>query len=151
MQTLEQKVSDLITPILNDLGFQLWGIKYIRNPKRSTLQIFIEKEGGVTIDDCQEASLQINSILDVEDVIKSAYHLEVSSPGMDRILFTFEQLSAYVGKQISLEVSLPVANRKRFRGTLEKIDGDILVMNVGNEVYEIAYPNVSKAQVVPVF
>lgn len=151
MQTLEQKVSDLITPILNDLGFQLWGIKYIRNPKRPTLQIFIEKEGGVTIDDCQEASLQINSILDVEDVIKSAYHLEVSSPGMDRILFTFEQLSAYVGKQISLEVSLPVVNRKRFRGTLEKIDGDILVMNVGNEVYEIAYPNVSKAQVVPVF
>lgn len=151
MQTLEQKVADLITPVLDEVGVVLWGIRYIRNPKRPTLQIFIEKEGGVTIDDCQEVSLQINSLLDVEDLIKSAYHLEVSSPGLDRILFTFEQVCAYVGKEITVELSLPIANRKRFRGILERIDGDILVMKVDNETFEIAYPNVNKAQVIPVF
>ena len=89
LQTIEQKVASLITPVLEELGINLWGIKFIRNPKRPTLQIFIDKEEGVTVDDCQEVSLQINGILDVEDLFKSSYNLEVSSPGLDRILFTF--------------------------------------------------------------
>lgn len=151
LQTIEQKVASLITPVLEELGINLWGIKFIRNPKRPTLQIFIDKEEGVTVDDCQEVSLQINGILDVEDLFKSSYNLEVSSPGLDRILFTFEQLCSYLGKQISVEVSMPVGNRRRFRGLLARVEGDIIVMKLDDVEYEIAYQNVSKAQVIPVF
>ncbi len=151
MQTTEERVAELITPILADLGISLWGIKLIRNPKRTTLQIFIDKEGGVTVDDCSEVSLQINGVLDVADLFSHAYNLEVSSPGLDRILFTFEQVCAYVGKEITVEVSMPLINRRRFRGILEKVEGDVLFLKVDQEVIEIAYPNISKAQVIPVF
>lgn len=151
LQTIEQKISELIAPILEDLKISLWGIKLIRNPRRTVLQIFIDKEGGVTVDDCSEVSLQINGVLDVEDIFRNSYNLEVSSPGLDRILFTFEQLLAYVGKEMVVEVSMPVANRRRFRGTLLKVEGDTLFLQVDQDVYEIAYPNVSKAQIIPVF
>ncbi len=151
MQTIEQKISELIAPILEDLGISLWGIKLIRNPRRTVLQIFIDKEGGVTVDDCSEVSLQINGVLDVEDLFRNSYNLEVSSPGLDRILFTFEQLLAYIGKEMVVEVSMPVANRRRFRGTLQKVEGDTLFLQVDQDVYEIAFPNVSKAQIIPVF
>lgn len=151
LQTIEQKISELIAPILEDLGISLWGIKLIRNPRRTVLQIFIDKEGGVTVDDCSEVSLQINGVLDVEDLFRNSYNLEVSSPGLDRILFTFEQLLAYIGKEMVVEVSMPVANRRRFRGTLQKVKGDTLFLQVDQDVYEIAFPNVSKAQIIPVF
>jgi ribosome maturation factor RimP len=151
LQTIEQKISELIAPILEDLGISLWGIKLIRNPRRTVLQIFIDKEGGVTVDDCSEVSLQINGVLDVEDLFRNSYNLEVSSPGLDRILFTFEQLLAYIGKEMVVEVSMPVANRRRFRGTLQKVEGDTLFLQVDQDVYEIAFPNVSKAQIIPVF
>lgn len=150
LQTIEQTVAEVVTPVLEDLGISLWGVKLIRNPKRTVLQIFIDKEGGVTIDDCTEVSLQINNVIDVADLFKNPYYLEVSSPGLDRILFTFEQLSKYVGKEMNIEVSMPISNRRRFRGFLQKIEGDTLFLLVDKDVYEIAYPNVSKAQLIPV-
>lgn len=150
LQTIEQTVAEVVTPVLEDLGISLWGVKLIRNPKRTVLQIFIDKEGGVTIDDCTEVSLQINNVIDVADLFKNPYYLEVSSPGLDRILFTFEQLSMYVGKEMNIEVSMPISNRRRFRGFLQKIEGDTLFLLVDKDVYEIAYPNVSKAQLIPV-
>ena len=151
MATIEQRVAELVAPVLEEKGIELWGIKLINNPKRTTLQIFIDKkEGGVTIDDCTEVSLELNGIMDVEDLFNHPYYLEVSSPGLDRYLFTFEQVCAYVGREMTVEVSMPIANRRRFRGILEKTEGDILFLKVDNDVYEIAYPNVSKAQLIPV-
>ena len=126
-------------------------MKLINNPKRTTLQIFIDKkDGGVTIDDCTNVSLELNGIMDVEDLFNHPYFLEVSSPGLDRYLFTFDQVCAYTGREMNVEVSMPIANRRRFRGILEKVDGDLLFLKVDNDVYEIAWPNVSKAQLIPV-
>jgi ribosome maturation factor RimP len=151
LNTLEQRVADLVIPIAEELELSLWGVKVIRNPKMTTLQIFIDKESGVTIEDCEKFNSQISNILDVEDLFSSKYYLEVSSPGLDRTLFTFEQVSMYVGREMNIEVSMPIANRKRFRGVLEKIEGDVLYLLVDKEVFEIAYPNVNKAQLIPVF
>ena len=151
MATIEQRVAELVAPVLEEKGIELWGVKLINNPKRTTLQIFIDKkDGGVTIDDCTEVSLELNGIMDVEDLFNHPYFLEVSSPGLDRYLFTFEQVCAYIGREMNVEVNMPIANRRRFRGVLEKVDGDLLFLKVDNDVYEIAYPNVSKAQLIPV-
>ena len=151
MATIEQRVAELVAPVLEEKGIELWGVKLINNPKRTTLQIFIDKkDGGVTIDDCTNVSLELNGIMDVEDLFNHPYFLEVSSPGLDRYLFTFDQVCAYTGREMSVEVSMPIANRRRFRGILEKVDGDLLFLKVDNDVYEIAWPNVSKAQLIPV-
>ncbi|WP_405329391.1 ribosome maturation factor RimP [Ruminobacter sp.] len=151
MATIEQRVAELVAPVLEEKGIELWGVKLINNPKRTTLQIFIDrKDGGVTIDDCTNVSLELNGIMDVEDLFNHPYFLEVSSPGLDRYLFTFEQVCAYIGREMNVEVSMPIANRRRFRGVLEKVDGDLLFLKVDNDVYEIAWPNVSKAQLIPV-
>lgn len=144
-------MAELVAPVLEEKGFELWGVKLINNPKRTTLQIFIDKkDGGVTIDDCTNVSLELNGIMDVEDLFNHPYFLEVSSPGLDRYLFTFDQVCAYTGREMNVEVSMPIANRRRFRGILEKVDGDLLFLKVDNDVYEIAWPNVSKAQLIPV-
>ena len=144
-------MAELVAPVLEEKGIELWGVKLINNPKRTTLQIFIDrKDGGVTIDDCTNVSLELNGIMDVEDLFNHPYFLEVSSPGLDRYLFTFEQVCAYIGREMNVEVSMPIANRRRFRGILEKVDGDLLFLKVDNDVYEIAWPNVSKAQLIPV-
>lgn len=151
MATIEQRVAELVAPVLEEKGIELWGVKLINNPKRTTLQIFIDrKDGGVTIDDCTNVSLELNGIMDVEDLFNHPYFLEVSSPGLDRYLFTFEQVCTYIGREMNVEVSMPIANRRRFRGVLEKVDGDLLFLKVDNDVYEIAWPNVSKAQLIPV-
>lgn len=151
MATIEQRVAELVAPVLEEKGIELWGVKLINNPKRTTLQIFIDrKDGGVTIDDCTNVSLELNGIMDVEDLFNHPYFLEVSSPGLDRYLFTFDQVCAYTGREMNVEVSMPIANRRRFRGILEKVDGDLLFLKVDNDVYEIAWPNVSKAQLIPV-
>jgi len=151
LATIEQRVAELVAPVLEEKGIELWGVKLINNPKRTTLQIFIDrKDGGVTIDDCTNVSLELNGIMDVEDLFNHPYFLEVSSPGLDRYLFTFEQVCAYTGREMNVEVSMPIANRRRFRGVLEKVDGDLLFLKVDNDVYEIAWPNVSKAQLIPV-
>ena len=144
-------MAELVAPVLEEKGIELWGVKLINNPKRTTLQIFIDrKDGGVTIDDCTNVSLELNGIMDVEDLFNHPYFLEVSSPGLDRYLFTFEQVCAYIGREMNVEVSMPIATRRRFRGVLEKVDGDLLFLKVDNDVYEIAWPNVSKAQLSPV-
>lgn len=151
MATIEQRVAELVAPVLEEKGIELWGVKLINNPKRTTLQIFIDKkDGGVTIDDCTNVSLELNGIMDVEDLFNHPYFLEVSSPGLDRYLFTFDQVCAYTGREMNVEVSMPIANRRRFRGILEKVEGDLLFLKVDNDVYEIAWPNVSKAQLIPV-
>lgn len=144
-------MAELVAPVLEEKGIELWGVKLINNPKRTTLQIFIDKkDGGVTIDDCTNVSLELNGIMDVEDLFNHPYFLEVSSPGLDRYLFTFDQVCAYTGREMNVEVSMPIANRRRFRGILEKVEGDLLFLKVDNDVYEIAWPNVSKAQLIPV-
>ena len=151
MKAIEEKIAELIEPVIRDLGIALWGIRIIRNPKRTILQIFIDREGGVTVGDCEEVSRQINGVIDVADIFKYSYYLEVSSPGLDRFLFNLDQVRAYLGKSVSLELSLPVENRRRFRGILKNIDGDILEIETDGKLYQIAYPNVSKAQLVPEF
>lgn len=111
-----QRVAALAEPVLADLGFRLVRVK-MSGP---TLQIMAERpDGTFTIDDCEAVSRAMSPILDVEDVVASRYHLEVSSPGIDRPLVRPSDFESWAGHEVKVEMAVPVAGRKRFKGTLE--------------------------------
>lgn len=148
---LEEKIVQLVRPTIESLGFELWGCEYIPAGKHSTLRIYIESETGVTVDDCGRVSRQISALMDVEDPIASAYMLEVSSPGMDRLLFTPEQFKTYEGEMIQVRTSSPVMGRKRFKGVMSQVNEQNIVVEVDGEPYELAYDLIDKANLVPQF
>lgn len=110
------RVAALAEPVLADMGYRLVRVKMTG----STLQIMAERpDGTFSIDDCEKVSRALSPMLDVEDVISSRYHLEVSSPGIDRPLVRAEDFESWAGHEAKIEMAVPVAGRKRFRGTLE--------------------------------
>jgi ribosome maturation factor RimP len=111
-----QRVAALAEPVLADMGFRLVRVK-MSGP---TLQIMAERpDGTFSIDDCEAVSRALSPLLDVEDVIPSRYHLEVSSPGIDRPLVRPTDFEAWAGHEVKIEMAVPVAGRKRFKGNLE--------------------------------
>ena len=111
-----QRVVALAEPVLADLGFRLVRVKL----SGATLQIMAERpDGTFTIEDCEAVSRAMSPILDVEDVVPSRYHLEVSSPGIDRPLVRASDFESWAGHEVKIEMAVPVAGRKRFKGNLE--------------------------------
>ncbi|MGE0149132.1 MAG: ribosome maturation factor RimP [Parvibaculaceae bacterium] len=110
------RVAKLVEPVLEGLGFRLVRVRM----SGATLQIMAERpDGSFTIDDCERASRAVSPVLDVEDVISSRYFLEMSSPGIDRPLVRAEDFERWAGHEVKVEMAVPQAGRKRFRGILE--------------------------------
>lgn len=111
-----QRVAGIVEPVIENLGFRLVRVKMIG----SALQIMAERpDGTFSIDDCEAVSRAVSPILDVEDPISSRYHLEVSSPGIDRPLVRPQDFESWAGHEAKIEMAHPVAGRKRFKGALE--------------------------------
>lgn len=151
MATLEQNLKEMLTPAIEDLGCELWGIECQRAGRFMTVRLFIDKEGGVGIEDCADVSRQVSAILDVEDPIADKYNLEVSSPGLDRPLFTLAQFERFVGQDVSIHLRIPVADRRKWQGKLEKVDNDMITLVVDDQEQVFVFGNVQKANVVPKF
>ncbi|WP_109843192.1 ribosome maturation factor RimP [Aggregatibacter aphrophilus] len=151
MATLEQKLQELVQGSVEDLGCELWGIECQRVGRYLTVRLFIDKEGGVTIEDCADVSRQVSAVLDVEDPIADKYNLEVSSPGLDRPLFTLNQFERYLGQEILLHLRIPVADRRKWQGQLAKIENDMITLIVDGKEQVLAFGNIQKANVVPKF
>ncbi|MFZ7203378.1 ribosome maturation factor RimP [Avibacterium avium] len=151
MATLEDKLSDLLKGSIEDLGCELWGIECQRAGRFLTVRIYIDKEGGVSVDDCADVSRQVSAILDVEDPIADKYNLEVSSPGVDRPLFTLEQYQRYIGEEIVVHLRIPVLERRKWQGKLEKIENDMITLLVDGQPQVLVFGNIQKANVVAKF
>jgi ribosome maturation factor RimP len=139
---------ELLEPAVTVFGLELWGLEFHVGGKRAQLRVYIDSENGVTVDDCAKVSRQISSVLDVEDPIKSEYVLEVSSPGIDRPLYTLEQYRSYIGSLIKLQLRFPFEGRRNFTGQLTGVEGDEVVIVVDNHEYLFPLASVDKAQVV---
>lgn len=148
MATREETIRKIVEPVVAALGFQLWGIEYMGQGRHTMLRIYLDKEGGINIEDCAEASRHISSILDVEDPISSEYTLEVSSPGLDRVLFTLEQMQQYKGATVKVRLTENFEGRRNFSGTLKDIVNGELVLQVDDNQYVFPYELVEKANVV---
>ncbi|WP_455488401.1 ribosome maturation factor RimP [Haemophilus sp.] len=151
MATLEQNLQEMLQGAVEDLGCELWGIECQRAGCFMTVRLFIDKEGGVTVDDCADVSRQVSAILDVEDPIADKYNLEVSSPGLDRPLFTLPQFERYVGQDISVYLRIPVMERRKWQGKLERIENDMVTLIVDDQEQVLVFGNIQKANVVAKF
>lgn len=145
---MQDRLNNLIKSTTEGLGFQLWGYEYRPHSESALLRIFIEKESGIGVDDCAKVSRQIGAALDVEDLIPVAYILEVSSPGIDRVLFYPEQYAAYIGKQAKIRTRIAVDDRRNFRGTLEKISETHVSILIDNKVYDIPFDVIDRTRLV---
>ena len=151
MATLEQNLQEMLQGAVEDLGCELWGIECQRTGRFMTVRLFIDKEGGVTVDDCADVSRQVSAILDVEDPIAGKYNLEVSSPGLDRPLFTLPQFERYIGQDIAVHLRIPVMERRKWQGKLERIENDMVTLIVDGQEQVLVFGNIQKANVVAKF
>jgi ribosome maturation factor RimP len=148
MATREETIRKIVEPVVAALGLQLWGIEYHGQGRHTLLRVYLDKEGGINIEDCAEASRHISSILDVEDPISSEYTLEVSSPGLDRTLFTLEQMKQYLGATIKLRLTENFEGRRNFSGILKDVVNDELVLVADDNQLVFPFELVEKANVV---
>lgn len=149
-------LEEIIEPIVTGLGCTLWGLQYLPQGKQSLIRLYIDKEGGnggveggVTIDDCERVSRQVDAVLSVKRLVAEGYTLEVSSPGLDRILFTQSQYRDQIGKTITVRVIAPIEGRRNFKGTLLEVLEEALVLNIETGSVKIPFKDITEARVVP--
>ncbi|RAW99817.1 ribosome maturation factor RimP [Photorhabdus sp. HUG-39] len=150
LSTLEQKLTAMISAPVEALGFELVGLEFIR-ARVSTLRIYIDSENGITVDDCADVSHQVSAVLDVEDPISVLYNLEISSPGLERPLFTAEHYQRFIGEEVSLVLRIAMQNRRKWLGIIKTVDGEIITVTVDGKDEVFALSNIQKANLVPHF
>ena len=147
----EAQIEALLEPVVALENCDIWGVEYLSQGRHSKLRLYIEKDDGVSVDDCARVSRRVSDVLDVEEVLPGAYTLEVSSPGMDRILFKPEQFADCVGERIDVRLSYPFEGKKRIVGVLSGIEDGEAVVRVDQDEYLLPLENVQRARVVPQF
>lgn len=145
----DQQITDLLGATIEALGFELWGVEYLSQGRHSLLRIYIDAEQGITVEDCALVSQQVGSVLDVEDPITGEYTLEVSSPGMDRLLFRLDQYPGFAGEVVELRLRTPFEGRRKFKGVLTGIEGEDVVIRVDDHEYLLPHSAIEKARIQP--
>lgn len=144
-----KRLNSMLQPLVEDLGYEFVGLEYSGNSKNSTLVIYIDKAEGIAVEDCETVSREVAALLDVEDPISGNYTLEVSSPGLDRPLFTIEQFEQFNGQEVKLTAFAPVEGRRKFKGQiLGAADGVVRLEQDGAEV-ALEFSNIARARLVP--
>ncbi|MDN5924388.1 MAG: ribosome maturation factor RimP [Xanthomonadales bacterium] len=136
--------------LLAELELTCLGIEWSPSSGQARLRVYIERANAeVSIDDCEAASREISAWLDVEDPIPGHYLLEVSSPGIDRPLFSAAQFASVIGAQVRLTLKLPLAGRRRFLGRVLKVEGEEIVLRVDDDDVAFQHADIDNARVVP--
>ena len=151
MKQAPEHLVNLIEPIVEGLGYECVGIEYNPHPQHGLLRIYIDSENGILLDDCTKVSHQLSGVLDVEDPIQGNYQLEVSSPGADRPFFKLSQFQQYLGSTITVNLFKPINKRRKITGLIRKVEGDVVVLQEGDQTYDIPFKAMSKARLVPEF
>jgi ribosome maturation factor RimP len=138
----------IIEPAVTALGYELVGVEYLSQGKHSVLRVYIDQEQGISVEDCAEVSRQVSAVLDVEDPIKGEYTLEVSSPGLDRPLFTLEQYQRYSGSLAEIRLRSPLEGRRKFKGRMHGVRDEQVVIDVDGVEYLLALDNIEKANLI---
>lgn len=147
----QERLWQLLQPVVEAMGYEFVGVEFLAQGRRSLLRVYIDAPNGVTVDDCEQVSYQVSGVLEVEDFLKGAYTLEVSSPGFDRPLFTLEQFRRYCGQRVQLRLGSPHEGRRRVTGELREVRDASVVVVVEEEGAQIEVPFelIEKARLVP--
>lgn len=143
-----REISQLIEPILEEMGIELVDVEYVSSQGGWVVRVYVDKEGGITVDDCASVSREIEEIIDIKDIVPHSYILEVSSPGLNRPLKKEKDFQQAVGKKIKAKTSIPLGGRRHFTGYLRAFRNGTLYLQVENNMVSLSSRNVEKANVV---
>ncbi len=146
---IEAKAEGLVAPVLENLGYGLVACDFLQDAGRWVLRLYIEREGGVTIDDCVRASRSVEDLIAVEDFIPVGYNLEVSSPGINRPLRKREDFERFVGEQVKIRTERPLEGRSNFKGVITAVLGDDVEILIDNQRFRVPIPHIAKARLEP--
>ena len=149
IKKIEAKAEELAGPVLENLGYGLVACDFTQDEGRWVLRLYIDKDGGVTIDDCVRASHSVEDLIAVEDFVPVRYNLEVSSPGLSRPLKKRADFERYVGERVMIKASHPIDGRKNFKGTLSGVEGDDIVLIIDGTRYRVPLGSVGRARLEP--
>jgi ribosome maturation factor RimP len=148
-QDLQQKLVAMIEPVLSGLGYELVDLQLALAQGGGRLRLFIDRDAGVSIDDCEQASRAISALLDADDPIPVAYTLEVSTPGLDRVLRTPAHFSRYAEQRVHVELVAPRDGRRRYTGQLLGVVDDGIGLEVDGQKVLLKFSEIDRAHVVP--
>jgi len=146
--TLLSKIDRLIEPVAEEMGFELVDTEYLCENGRWVLRVYLDKEGGITIDDCATSSREIGGLIDIKEVFDHGYVLEVSSPGLNRRLRREKDFMDVLDKMVKITMSKPLDGRRNFKGRLSRVQDGILHIVIENEIVEIPLQGVKKANLI---
>lgn len=147
MANIEGKIENLTSDIIKNLGYELYDVEYVKEGKDYFLRIYIDSNNGIDLNDCEKVSNSLTEILDREDYIKEQYFLEVSSPGVERILRKDKHLESNIGKQIQIKLFKPLDGKKQFKGILKEFDNNNITILDDKEI-SIERKNISQIKTV---
>ena len=142
------KIRQKVEPVVHSLGLELWGVEYSPRRHAPLLRVVIDAEGGVNIDDCEQVSRQLSGMLEVEDMLPGNCQLEVSSPGIARVLYTPEQYRRFVGAKLQLRLTAPLAGRRNFTGRLLTLENGTATLDLDGQECSIPLQQVERANIV---
>ncbi|HEY6926232.1 MAG TPA: ribosome maturation factor RimP [Steroidobacteraceae bacterium] len=147
--TLRERLIVLIEPLLGRLGYELVELEYAAGRSSAVVRLFIDRPEGISIEDCERVSREVAAVLDVEDPIPTAYTLEVSSPGFDRVLRTPAHFARFVGERVFVELRAPRDGRRRYTGTLLEANDSGITVEVDKQKVEVPFGEIAKARLAP--
>ena len=143
MASIEQKVEALIEPKVNELGYNLYDVEFAKEGENYFLRVFIDKDGGIDINDCEKVNDGIMDLLDEADYIKEQYFLEVSSPGIERVLRKNKHLEESIGLEVEIKLFKTENNKKQIEGILKGFNDEEVILLVDNEIRIVQRKNIS--------
>jgi len=146
---MRQELIDLLEPVVGAMGFELSDLECRVGRGPGLVRLFIDQDCGVRLDDCERVSRQISAVLDVADPISGDYHLEVSSPGLDRKLVKTEHFDRFAGRMVRLKLRRLVQGRRRIKGTLLGRDGDTVILETETGRLTVPMVEIDVARLVP--
>ena len=146
---LRDRLTTLIEPLLIQLGYELVELEFAPARGGGSLRIFIDRPEGIGISDCERVSREVSALMDVEDPIPSAYSLEVSSPGDDRVLRTHAHFERFKGSRVLVELVAPRDGRRRYTGILQEVSATAVALEVDRQRVDVPFGEIAKARLAP--
>jgi len=143
---VEKRVEEVALPVLEELGLELVEVHYRREQGGWVLRLIIDKQDGVSLEDCAAVSREVGQLLDIGDVIDQAYNLEVSSPGLDRPLKNMADFQRFTGRKAKIKTIEPVDGEHVFIGKIQQTEGEMIILEIGRREVKIPFMQVSKAR-----
>jgi len=148
LANIEEKVEELISSSICKLGYELYDVEYVKEGKEYFLRVYIDSISGITLEDCEKVSNLIEGKIEEANYIPDRYFLEVSSPGIERVLKKEKHLNANIGNLVSVKLYQPLEKQKQYVGKLLKFDNNILQIETDEKIIEIERKNISQIKTI---